>query len=289
MSIFVDKNTRLVVQGITGRDGSFHTTQMVKYGTRVVAGVTPGRAGQKVEGVPVFNSVLDAIKNTGANASVIFVPAKFAADAIYEAADAGIELIVCISEGIPAIEMVKVVGYLKDKKSRLIGPNSPGVVSPDEAKVGILPGHIFKKGNVGVISRSGTLTYEIVDHITRSGLGQSTCLGIGGDPIIGTKFIDCLELFAKDRNTDAVVVVGEIGGRDEQDTAVYIRQHFKKPVFGFIVGKTAPVDKRMGHAGAIISGTAGTAAEKIRVFEENGIRVGETPADVARLVKEKLG
>jgi succinyl-CoA synthetase alpha subunit len=288
MSIFVDKNTRLVVQGITGRDGSFHTTQMVKYGTRVVAGVTPGRAGQKVEGVPVFNSVLDAIKNTGANASVIFVPAKFAADAIYEAADAGIELIVCISEGIPAIEMVKVVGYLKDKKSRLIGPNSPGVVSPDEAKVGILPGHIFKKGNVGVISRSGTLTYEIVDHITRSGLGQSTCLGIGGDPIIGTKFIDCLELFAKDRNTDAVVVVGEIGGRDEQDTAVYIRQHFKKPVFGFIVGKTAPADKRMGHAGAIISGTAGTAAEKIKVFEENGIRVGETPADVARLVKEHL-
>lgn len=289
MSIFVDKNTRLVVQGITGRDGSFHTMQMVKYGTRVVAGVTPGRAGQKVEGVPVFNSVLDAVKNTGANTSVIFVPAKFAADAIYEAADAGIELIVCISEGIPAIEIVKVVGYLKDKKCRLIGPNSPGVVSPDEAKVGILPGHIFKKGNVGVISRSGTLTYEIVDHITRSGLGQSTCLGIGGDPIIGTKFIDCLELFAKDKNTDAVIIVGEIGGRDEQDTAVYIRQHFEKPAFGFIVGKTAPADKRMGHAGAIISGTAGTAAEKIKAFEENGIKVGETPADVARLVKAKLG
>lgn len=289
MSILVDKNTKLVVQGITGRDGSFHTTQMVKYGTKVVAGVTPGRAGQKVEGVPVFNSVLDAVKNTGANTSVLFVPAKFAADAIYEAADAGIGLIVCISEGIPAIEMVKVVGYLKDKKCRLIGPNSPGVVSPSEAKVGILPGHIFKKGNVGVISRSGTLTYEIVDHITKSGLGQSTCLGIGGDPIIGTKFIDCLELFAKDKNTDAVVIVGEIGGRDEQDTAVYIRKHFKKPAFGFIVGKTAPADKRMGHAGAIISGTAGTAAEKIKAFEENGIKVGETPADVARLVKAKLG
>jgi succinyl-CoA synthetase alpha subunit len=288
MSIFVDKDTRLLVQGITGRDGSFHTTQMVKYGTNVVAGVTPGRGGLKVEGVPVFNSVAESVKKTDANASVIFVPAKFAPDAIYESADAGIKLIICISEGIPAIEMVKVVAYVKDKGCRLIGPNSPGVVSAGEAKVGILPGHIFKKGSVGVVSRSGTLTYEIVDHITKSGLGQSTCLGIGGDPVIGTKFIECLELFAKDKDTKAVVLVGEIGGRDEQDTAVYVKQHFRKPVFGFIAGKTAPPGKRMGHAGAIIAGTAGTAAEKIKAFEENGIKVGETPADVARLVKEHL-
>lgn len=289
MSIFVDKNTRLLVQGITGRDGSFHTTQMVKYGTNVVAGVTPGRGGLKVEDVPVFNSVAESIKKTDANTSVIFVPAKFAPDAIYESADAGIKLIICISEGIPAIEMVKVVAYVKDKDCRLIGPNSPGVVSAGEAKVGILPGHIFKKGGVGVVSRSGTLTYEIVDQITKSGLGQSTCLGIGGDPVIGTKFIECLELFAKDKDTEAVVLVGEIGGRDEQDTAAYVKQHFKKPVFGFIAGKTAPPGKRMGHAGAIIAGTAGTAAEKIKAFEENGIKVGETPADVARLVKEQLG
>ena len=289
MSIFVDKNTRLLVQGITGRDGSFHTMQMVKYGTNVVAGVTPGKSGQKVEGVPVFDSVAEAVRKTEANTSVIFVPAKFAPDAVYEAADAGIKLIVCISEGVPAIEMVKVVEYLKDKNSRLIGPNSPGVVSPEEAKVGILPGHIFKKGSVGVVSRSGTLTYEIVDQITKCGLGQSTCLGIGGDPIIGTKFIDCLELFAGDKDTEAVVVVGEIGGRDEQDTAVYVKKNFKKPVFGFIAGKTAPADKRMGHAGAIISGTAGTAAEKIKAFEDNGIKVGETPAEVARLLKEDLG
>ncbi len=288
MSIFVDKNTRLVVQGITGRDGSFHTGQMVKYGTNVVAGVTPGRGGQKVEGVPVFNSVAESVKKTDANTSVIFVPAKFAPDAIYESVDAGIKLIICISEGIPAIEMVKVVAYVNDKDCRLIGPNSPGVVSPDDTKVGILPGHIFKKGSVGVVSRSGTLTYEIVDHITKSGLGQSTCLGIGGDPVIGTKFIECLELFAKDKDTEAVVLVGEIGGRDEQDTAAYVKQHFNKPVFGFIAGKTAPPGKRMGHAGAIIAGTSGTAAEKIKAFEENGIKVGETPADVARLLKEHL-
>jgi succinyl-CoA synthetase alpha subunit len=289
MSIFVGKDTKLLVQGITGRDGSFHTMQMVKYGTNVVAGVTPGRGGQKVEGVPVFNSVAEAVEKTGANTSVIFVPARFAADAVYEAADSGIKLIVCISEGVPAIEMVKVVAYLKDKDCRLIGPNSPGVVSPDEAKVGILPGHIFKRGSVGVVSRSGTLTYEIVDQITKSGLGESTCLGIGGDPIIGTKFIDCLELFAKDKDTEAVVVVGEIGGRDEQDTAEYVKKNFKKPVFGFIAGKTAPADKRMGHAGAIISGTAGTAAEKIKAFEENGIVVGETPTEVAQLLKKHLG
>jgi succinyl-CoA synthetase alpha subunit len=288
MSIFVDKNTKLVVQGITGRDGSFHTTQMIKYGTNVVAGVTPGRGGQKVENVPVFNSVAESVVKTGANTSVIFVPAKFAPDAIYESADAGIKLIICISEGIPALEMVKVVAYLQDKDCRLVGPNSPGVVSPDDTKVGILPGHIFKKGSVGVVSRSGTLTYEIVDHITKSGLGQSTCLGIGGDPVIGTKFIECLQLFKDDKDTEAVVLVGEIGGRDEQDTAVYVKQHFNKPVFGFIAGKTAPPGKRMGHAGAIIAGTAGTAAEKIKAFEDNGIKVGETPADVARLLKEHL-
>ncbi|MCX7995907.1 MAG: succinate--CoA ligase subunit alpha [candidate division WOR-3 bacterium] len=288
MSILVNKDTRLVVQGITGRDGSFHTRQMLNYGTKVVAGVTPGKGGTEVEGVPVFNSVAEAVRKTGANTSVIFVPAKFAPNAIYEAIDAGIELIVCISEGIPTIEMVKVIAYLKDKKCRLIGPNSPGLVSPGETKVGILPGHIFKKGNIGVISRSGTLTYEIVDHITRTGLGQSTCIGIGGDPIIGTKFIDCLELFAQDPETEAVVIVGEIGGRDEQDAAEYIKKNFKKPVFGFIAGKTAPPDKRMGHAGAIISGTAGTAAEKIKAFESAGIKVGETPAQVAELIKSTL-
>ncbi len=288
MSILVNKDTRLLVQGITGRDGSFHTRQMLNYGTKVVAGVTPGKGGMEVEGVPVFNSAAEAVKRTGANTSVIFVPAKFAASAIYEAIDAGINLVVCISEGIPAIELVKITAYAKSKGSRLIGPNSPGIVSAGEAKVGILPGHIFKKGSVGVISRSGTLTYEIVDHIGKVGLGQSTCIGIGGDPIIGTKFIDCLELFADDQATKAVVVVGEIGGRDEQDTAEYVKEHFKKPVFGFIAGKTAPADKRMGHAGAIISGTSGTAAEKIKVFKECGIKVGDTPAEVAQLVKSKL-
>jgi len=288
MSILVNNDTKLLVQGITGRDGSFHTRQMLNYGTKVVSGVTPGRGGMEVEGVPVFNSVAEAVKQTAANTSVIFVPAKFASSAIYEAIDAGIKLIVCISEGVPTIELVKITNYLKDKDCRLIGPNSPGVVSPGEAKVGILPGHIFKKGKVGVISRSGTLTYEIVDHITKTGFGQSTCIGIGGDPIIGTKFIDCLELFAKDKETEAVVIVGEIGGRDEQDTALYIKKTFKKPVVGFIAGKTAPADKRMGHAGAIISGTSGTAAEKIKVFKECGIKVGNTPTEVAQLVKKEI-
>lgn len=288
MSILINKNTRLVVQGITGRDGSFHTRQMLNYGTNVVAGVTPGKGGTEVEGVPVFNSVAEAVKTTGANTSVIFVPAKFAPGAMYEAIDAGIELVVCISEGIPTIEMVKIMAYLKDKRCRLIGPNSPGLVSAGEAKVGILPGHIFKKGKIGVVSRSGTLTYEIVDHITKIGLGESTCIGIGGDPIIGTKFIDCLELFANDPETEAVVIVGEIGGRDEQDTAEYIKKYFKKPVFSFIAGKTAPPDKRMGHAGAIISGTAGTAAEKVKAFESAGVKVGETPAEVAELIKSTI-
>lgn len=288
MSILVNKNTRLVVQGITGRDGSFHTRQMLNYGTNVVAGVTPGKGGMIIEGIPVFNSVAEAVKKTGANTSVIFVPAKFAPGAIYEAVDAGIEIVVCISEGIPTLEMVKVIAYLKGKNCRLIGPNSPGIVSPGEAKVGILPGHIFKNGKVGVISRSGTLTYEIVDHITKAGFGQSTCIGIGGDPIIGTKFIDCLELFDKDPETEAVVIVGEIGGRDEQDAAEYIKKRIKKKVFGFIAGKTAPPDKRMGHAGAIISGTSGTAAEKIKAFEDAGVMVGSTPAEVAELIKRYL-
>ncbi len=288
MSILINKNTRLLVQGITGRDGSFHTQQMLKYGTKVVAGVTPGKGGKEVEGVPVFNSAAEAVKKTGANTSVLFVPAKFAVGAIYEAIDAGVSLIVCISEGIPAIEMVKITAYAANKGCRLVGPNSPGIVSAGEAKVGILPGHIFTPGSVGVISRSGTLTYEIVDHIGKVGLGQSTCIGIGGDPIIGTKFIDCLELFADDSATEAVVLVGEIGGRDEQDTAEYVKKNFKKPVFGFIAGKTAPADKRMGHAGAIISGTSGTAAEKIKVFKECGIEVGDTPAEVAQIVKKKL-
>lgn len=288
MSIFINNNTKLLVQGITGRDGSFHTRQMLNYGTKVVAGVTPGKGGMEVEGVPVFNSAADAVKQTAANTSVLFVPARFASSAIYEAIDAGIKLIVCISEGLPTIELVKITAYLKNKDCRLVGPNSPGIVSSGEAKVGILPGHIFKEGKVGVISRSGTLTYEIVDHITKVGLGQSTCIGIGGDPIIGTKFIDCLELFAQDNDTEAVVIVGEIGGRDEQDTAEYVKKYFKKPVFGFIAGKTAPPDKRMGHAGAIISGTSGTAAEKVKVFKECGIKVGDTPAEVAQLVKEML-
>lgn len=288
MSILINNNTRLLVQGITGRDGSFHTRQMLDYGTNVVAGVTPGKGGMEVEGVPVFNFLSEAVKKTEANTSVIFVPARFSSSAIYEAADAGIKLIVCISEGLPTIELVKITAYLKDKDCRLVGPNSPGLVSAGEAKVGILPGHIFKKGKVGVISRSGTLTYEIVDHISRVGLGQSTCIGIGGDPIIGTKFIDCLELFADDKDTEAVVLVGEIGGRDEQDTAEYVKKYFKKPVFGFIVGKTAPPEKRMGHAGAVISGTSGTAAEKIKVFKECGIKVGDTPVEVAQLVKEML-
>ncbi|MBN2620836.1 succinate--CoA ligase subunit alpha [candidate division WOR-3 bacterium] len=288
MSILVNNDTKVVVQGITGRDGSFHTSQMIKYGTKVVAGVTPGKGGQKLENVPVFNSVEQAVKKTGANTSILFVPAKFSVGAVYEAIDAGIKIIVCISEGIPTIDMIKIMAYLKDKDCRLIGPNSPGLVSPGQAKVGILPGNIFKPGKVGVISRSGTLTYEIVDHITKIGLGQSTCIGIGGDPVIGTRFIDCLELFNKDNATEGVVVVGEIGGRDEQDAAQWVKKNMKKPVFGFIAGKTAPADKRMGHAGAIISGTAGTAAEKVKVFNECGIKVGETPAEVAALVAKTL-
>jgi len=288
VSILIDKSTKLAVQGITGRDGSFHTKQMLEYGTHVVAGVTPGKGGEQVEGVPVFNTVKEAVEQTGANTSILFVPAKFAIDAIYEAGDAGIRLIVAVSEGIPALDMVKVVAFLDEKGSDLIGPNSPGIISPGKSKVGILPGQIFKQGLIGVISRSGTLTYEIVNHLTNAELGESTCLGIGGDPIIGLKFIDCLELFSKDEQTKGVVLIGEIGGSDEEEAAVYIKENFKKPVVSFIAGLTAPPGKRMGHAGAIVSGGTGTAAEKIKAFESVGVAVAKEPEEVVKLLKEKL-
>ncbi len=289
MAILVGKDTRVVVQGITGRDGSFHTQLMLDYGTQVVAGVTPGKGGQEVHGVPVFDTVAEAVAQTGANASVIFVPARFAADAIMEAADAGVQLVVAITEGIPVHDMMRVMAYLKDKPTRLIGPNCPGLITPGEAKIGILPGQIFARGPVGVISRSGTLTYEIVSHLTAASLGQSTAIGIGGDPIIGSRFIDLLKLFNEDPETEAVVVIGEIGGTDEQEAAAYIKEHFTKPVVAFIAGRTAPPEKRMGHAGAIISGGTGTAAEKIAAFEAAGVPVAALPEEVATLVKEKLG
>ncbi len=288
MSILIDKSTKLAVQGITGRDGSFHTKKMLEYGTHVVAGVTPGKGGEQVEGVPVFNTVKEAVEQTGVNTSILFVPAKFAIDAIYEAGDAGIRLIVAVSEGIPALDMVKVVAFLDEKGSNLIGPNSPGIISPGKSKVGILPGQIFKQGSIGVISRSGTLTYEIVNHLTNAELGESTCLGIGGDPIIGLKFIDCLELFSKDEQTKGVVLIGEIGGSDEEEAAIYIKENFKKPVVSFIAGLTAPPGKRMGHAGAIVSGGTGTAAEKIKAFESVGVAVAKEPEEVVKLLKEKL-
>ncbi len=288
MAILVGKDTKLVVQGITGRDGSFHTKLMLEYGTKVVAGVTPGKGGQEVHGVPVFDTVEEAVKETGANTSVIFVPARFAADAIMEAADAGVQLIVAITEGIPVHDMSRVVKFVREKGGRLIGPNCPGLITPNEAKVGILPGQIFKRGSIGVISRSGTLTYEIVSHLTAAGLGQSTAIGIGGDPIIGTRFIDLLEMFENDPETEGVALIGEIGGTDEQEAAAYIKEHVSKPVVAFIAGRTAPAEKRMGHAGAIISGSSGTAEEKIRVFEESGVRVAQVPEEVAALLKEAL-
>ena len=288
MSILIDKKTRVVVQGITGRDGSFHTRQMAAYGTRVVAGVTPGKGGETFEGIPIFNTVAEAVRTTGANASVIYVPLAFAVDAIYEAVDAGVELIVCITEGIPTTDMLKIYRYLQTKGVRLIGPNCPGIITPGVCKVGIMPGTIVKKGNVGVISRSGTLTYEVVYNLTLKGIGQSTCVGIGGDPIIGTNFIDCLELFENDKGTDLVVLIGEIGGMDEEEAAQYIKKYMTKPVVGFIAGRTAPPGKRMGHAGAIISGGSGTAAEKIRAFRAVGVEVAETPAEVAEIVECEL-
>jgi len=288
LSILVDKNTKVVVQGITGRDGSFHALQMKEYGTKVVAGVTPGKGGGKVDGIPVFNSVKEAVEKTGANTSVIYVPAKFAVDAIYESADAGIKLIVCISEGIPPNDMLKIYNYLKNTNTRLVGSNSPGVITPGVCKVGIMPGQIHKMGSIGVVSRSGTLTYEVVYHLTLNGLGQSTCIGIGGDQIIGTNFIDCLSMFEKDPQTKAIVLIGEIGGTDEEEAAEFIKRNVTKPVVVFIAGRTAPPGKRMGHAGAIIAGGTGTAKEKIEAFNKVGIKVATSPAEVAILVKDVM-
>ncbi len=285
MSIIVDKKSRVLVQGITGKEGSFHTQQMIEYGTQVVAGVTPGKGGQIFEDrVPIFNTVKEAVQQTGANVSVVFVPPAFAADAIYEAADAGIETVVCISEGIPAQDMLRVYNHLKKSGNRLIGPNCPGVISPGKCKVGIMPGFIHREGSVGVISRSGTLTYEAVDQISRLGLGQSTCIGIGGDPIIGTRFIDALKLFKDDRETEAVVLIGEIGGTTEEEAAGWVRNNFNKPVVAFIAGQTAPPGRRMGHAGAIISGGKGTAAEKMKALDKAGITVCKSPADIGKTV-----
>ncbi|MCK4836301.1 MAG: succinate--CoA ligase subunit alpha [Candidatus Aminicenantes bacterium] len=285
MSILVNKDSRIVVQGFTGREGSFHATHMIEYGTNIVAGVTPGKGGLKHLERPVFNTVEEAVKNEGADVSVVFVPAPFAADAVLEAATAGVKVIVCITEGIPTLDMVKVKHYLKTTDSRMIGPNCPGVITPGESKVGIMPGKIHKKGHVGVISRSGTLTYEAVYQISNLGLGQSTAVGIGGDPIIGSNFIDILKLFARDDETQAVVMIGEIGGTAEEDAARYIKENFDKPVVSFISGQTAPPGRRMGHAGAIISGGKGTASEKIKVLKDNGIHVADTPADIGITVK----
>ena len=287
MSIYVNKNTKVVVQGITGNEGSFHARACIEYGTSIVAGVTPGKGGQKMDAVPVFNTVKQAVEETGADTSLIFVPPPFGADAIMEAADSGVNLIVTITEGLPVFDMVKVKNFLATKKCRLIGPNCPGIITPEESKVGIMPGWIHKKGNIGVISRSGTLTYEVVDQLTKLGMGQSTCIGIGGDPVNGTNFIDVLEAFQNDDETSAIVMVGEIGGSAEEEAAVYIKKNLTKPVVGFISGLTAPPGRRMGHAGAIISGSSGTGAAKIKAFKENGIHVcknlgliGQTCKDV---------
>ena len=289
MSIFIDNNTTLIVQGITGRDGSFHTKQMIEYGTKVVGGVTPGKGGQKFEDkVPIFNTVADAVAATNANTSVIYVPPMYAADAIMEAADAGVKFIVCITEGVPVLDMTRVHPYVKEKGARLLGPNCPGLITPGKSKVGIIPGRICTPGNVGVVSRSGTLTYEVVYQLTRAGIGQSTCVGIGGDPINGTNFIDCLEAFEKDPETKAVAMMGEIGGSDEQDAAEFVKKHMKKPVVGFIAGQTAPPGRRMGHAGAIISGHGATAADKIASFEAAGMGVAKRPMDFVELIKARL-
>jgi succinyl-CoA synthetase alpha subunit len=289
VSVFIDKNTKLLVQGITGRDGSFHTKQMIEYGTAVVAGVTPGKGGQKFEGkVPIFNTVAEAVKNTGANTTVIYVPPPFAADAMMEAADAGIPFIVCITEGVPVLDMTRVYPFVKERGSRLLGPNCPGLISPGQSKVGIIPGHICTPGPVGLVSRSGTLTYEVVFQMTRANIGQTTCVGIGGDPINGTNFIESIDAFEKDSATTAVVMIGEIGGTDEQEAARFVREKMKKPVIGFIAGQTAPPGRRMGHAGAIISGSAGTAAEKMQAFEENGVGVAKRPIDVVDLLKRAM-
>lgn len=294
MSIFIDEGTRLIVQGITGRDGSFHARQMMEYGTRVVAGVTPGKGGQTFEGpdgasVPIYDTMDEAVAESGANTSVVYVPPNFAAGAIMEAADAGIEFVVAITEGIPVLDMTRAQAFARDRGVRVLGPNCPGLISPGKSKVGILPGQIVTPGPVGLVSRSGTLTYEAVYHLTAAGLGQTTCVGIGGDPLIGTKFIDCLEAFRHDPDTRAIVMIGEIGGTDEQEAAEYAREHVDVPVIGFIAGQTAPPGRTMGHAGAIISGSAGTAAEKMEVFEANGVAVARRPIEIAALVAEALG
>jgi succinyl-CoA synthetase alpha subunit len=289
MSVFIDERTTVIVQGITGRDGSFHAKQMLEYGTRIVAGVTPGKGGQTFEGsVPVFNTVAEAMQATNANTSVIYVPPMYAADAIMEAASAGVKFIVAITEGVPVLDMTRVHPYVKDKGARLLGPNCPGLITPGKSKVGIIPGRICTPGPIGVVSRSGTLTYEIVYQLTRAGLGQTTCVGIGGDPINGTNFIDCLEAFERDPDTKVVCMMGEIGGTDEQEAATFVKQQMKKPVVGFIAGQTAPPGRRMGHAGAIISGSAGTAAEKIQAFKDAGMGVAQRPVDFVDLVKARL-
>ena len=293
MAIFIDNDTRLVVQGITGRDGSFHSGQMMEYGTQVVAGVTPGKGGQTFEGpdgktAPIFNSMDEAVAKTGANASVIYVPPAFAAGAILEAADSGVSFVVAITEGVPVLDMARAHAFARDRGVRVLGPNCPGLISPGKCKVGILPAQIVAEGPIGLVSRSGTLTYEAVFQLTNVGLGQTTCVGIGGDPLIGTNFIDCLEAFEADPDTTAVVMLGEIGGTDEQEAAAFVSEHMSKPVVGFIAGQTAPPGRRMGHAGAIISGSAGTAAEKIKAFEDNGIAVAERPVDIVSLIQDAL-
>jgi succinyl-CoA synthetase alpha subunit len=288
MSILVDKSTKVICQGITGEQGTFHSRQMVSYGTKMVGGVTPGKGGSDVDGIPVFNTVEEAVKKTGADASVIYVPAPFAADAVMEAVDAGVRLVVCITEGIPTLDMVKARRFMEGRPSRLVGPNCPGVITPEDCKIGIMPGHIHKKGKTGVVSRSGTLTYEAVDQLTRLGLGQSTCVGMGGDPVNGTNFVDVLEMFEMDPETEAIVMIGEIGGTAEEEAAAFVKESVKKPVVGYIAGVTAPKGKRMGHAGAIISGGKGTADEKMEAMESAGIKVTRSPAEIGKTVLEVL-
>jgi len=288
MSILVDENTSVLVQGITGNEGTFHTRQMVEYGTKVVAGVTPGKGGQSLDGIPIFNTVKEAVQETRANASAIFVPPPFAADAIMEAAEAGLQVVVCLTEGIPTLDMIAVRQYLRGKNTKLIGPNTPGIISPGKCKIGVMAGYIHREGKVGIASRSGTLTYEVVDQLSRLGIGQSTCVGIGGDPIIGLSFVDILQLFEEDPGTDAVIIIGEIGGRAEEEAAQYFRQQMTKPVVAFIAGITAPPGRRMGHAGAIISGGVGSAQEKIKALEEAGIVVVKSPAEVGRTMAKVL-
>ena len=289
MAVLLDKNTRLVVQGLTGREGTFHTKQAAAYGTNVVGGITPGKGGSTHEGWPVFNSAHDAVRETGANASVIFVPPPFAADAIMEATDAGIALVVCITEGIPVVDMLRVMTFMAGKPTRLVGPNCPGVITAGRAKAGIIPGHICREGHIGIVSKSGTLTYEAIHQLSRQGMGQTTCIGIGGDPLIGTNFIDALRLFAADPETEAVIMIGEIGGTAEQEAAAFIKKEFKKPVVGFVAGQTAPPGRRRGHAGAIIAGGQGTAAEKVEALTAAGVHVAMSPADMGIRMKEALG